>query len=150
MGDSQSAERIADGHLDAYFYVAGTPVAAMIQLDNTKGMELYSFSEDEINAAHEILPYYNKSTIPAGTYRNQSEDFEGLNVGSMHLITNAETDPDLIYQITRTLYENRDQIAARHPAGRYINESNVTRDTGTEFHPGAIRYYREIGIWAEN
>ncbi len=67
LNNSQSAERIADGHLDAYFYVAGTPVAAMIQLDNTKGMELYSFSDAEVAAAREILPYYGISNIPAGT-----------------------------------------------------------------------------------
>ena len=93
-------------------------------------------------------PFFEAATIPAGTYRNQSKDFEGLNVGSMHLIAHARTNPDLIYRITRILFENRERIEARHPAGRFINESNVTRDTGTEFHPGAVRYYREIGIWA--
>ena len=52
LNNSQSAERIADGQLDAYFYAAGTPVAAMIQLDNTKGMELYSFSDEEVKSAN--------------------------------------------------------------------------------------------------
>ena len=40
----------------------------MIQLDNTKGMEIYSFSDAEVNAAHDILPYYGQSTIPSRTY----------------------------------------------------------------------------------
>ena len=48
LNNTQSAERLADGQLDAYFYAAGTPVAAMIQLDNTKGMDLYSFSDEEV------------------------------------------------------------------------------------------------------
>ncbi len=79
--------------------------------------------------------------------RGQDKAFEGLDVGSMHLITGAEVDEELVYQITRTIYENRTAVVERHAAGRAINPDNVIRDTGTEFHPGAIRYYKEIGIW---
>ena len=68
LNNSQSAERLADGQLDAYFYAAGTPVAAMIQLDNTKGMELYNFTDEEVKLANEAVPYYIPSKIPAGTY----------------------------------------------------------------------------------
>ena len=66
----------------------------------------------------------------------------------MHLITSAAVDEDLIYELTKTIYENRDAVVQRHAAGRAINPRNVVRDTGTEFHPGAIRYYKEIGIWS--
>jgi hypothetical protein len=65
----------------------------------------------------------------------------------MHFITAADQDEDLVYDVTKTLYENRAQVLQRHAAGAAINPQNVVRDTGTEFHPGAIRYYREIGIW---
>ncbi len=65
----------------------------------------------------------------------------------MHLITSADADEDLIYAVTKVIYENREEVTAKHAAGKAINPSNVVRDTGTEFHPGAIRYYREIGIW---
>ena len=67
----------------------------------------------------------------------------------MHLITSAGKSDDLIYALTRTIYENRERVAQGHPAGKAINPRNVVRDTGTEFHPGAVRYYREIGIWPE-
>ena len=63
LNNSQSAERIADGQLDAYFYAAGTPVAAMIQLDNTKGMELYNFTTAEVKQANKSVPYYIPSKI---------------------------------------------------------------------------------------
>ncbi|MGD8331082.1 MAG: TAXI family TRAP transporter solute-binding subunit, partial [Acidobacteriota bacterium] len=59
----------------------------------------------------------------------------------------AGQDEELVYELTKALYENREEVVQRHAAGRAINENNVVRDTGTEFHPGAIRYYQEIGIW---
>ena len=65
----------------------------------------------------------------------------------MHLITGAATDEELVYQLTKTLYEHREEVVAKHAAGKAINPSNAARDTGTLFHPGARRFYREIGIW---
>ena len=68
----------------------------------------------------------------------------------MHLITSADADEELIYTLTKLVYENREKVTEKHPAGRAINAKNVVRDTGTEFHPGSIRYFKEIGIWPED
>ena len=65
----------------------------------------------------------------------------------MHLITSAEASDDPVYTVTRLLYENRELVVEKHAAGRAINPNNVVRDTGTEFHPGAIRFYQEVGVW---
>ena len=72
-----------------------------------------------------------------------------MNVGNMHLITRASLDEDTAYAFTKALYENRAEVVKKHPAGRAINPKNIVRDTGTPFHPGAIRYFKEIGIWPD-
>ena len=67
----------------------------------------------------------------------------------MHLITHASVDEDTVYKITKTIYESRASVVEIHPAGKAINEKNAIRQTGTPFHPGAIKYYKEAGIWSE-
>ena len=61
----------------------------------------------------------------------------------------ADADEEFVYRLTKIIYEAREQIAEAHPAARSINAENVVRNTGTDFHPGAVRYYREIGIWTD-
>ena len=68
----------------------------------------------------------------------------------MHLITSADAPESLVYDVTRLLYQNRELVVEKHAAGRAINPNNVTRNTGTDFHPGAIRFYQELGIWSES
>jgi TRAP transporter TAXI family solute receptor len=85
--------------------------------------------------------------IPGGTYKGVDEDFHGMNVGSAHLICAGNADEELIYQLTKTAFENRAAIAERAKPAKSINEKNSVRNTGVDFHPGAIRYYKEKGFW---
>lgn len=144
----QSAvDMLADGSAAAVLVGGAVPTASITQAAASMDVFFVPFDEAAIKKLVEEYIFFSPVTVPAGTYRNQESDFHGLDVGSMHLITSADEDEELVYQITKALYEHRDQVVQRHAAGNAINAKNVVRDTGTEFHLGAIRYYREIGIW---
>ncbi|MEX3010188.1 TAXI family TRAP transporter solute-binding subunit [Hoeflea sp. TYP-13] len=150
LNNAQSAERVADGQLDAYFYAAGTPVAAMIQLDNTKGMELYSFTDDEVKQANATVPYYIPSTIPAGTYPGVDYDVNTVAVSGI-LVTNANIDEELIYQITKAMWSPtaRKLLDNGHAKGKVITLETALDGIdgiGVPLHPGAERFYREAGM----
>ena len=150
LNNSQSAERISDGQLDAYFYAAGTPVAAMIQLDNTKGMELYSFTGAEVKQANKSVPYYIPSKIPAGTYAGINYDVNTVAVSGI-LVTNANQDEELIYEITRALWSNtaRKLLDNGHAKGKVITLESAldgVAGIGVPLHPGAARFYKEKGM----
>ena len=133
----------------AAFLGGAVPTASVVQA--TAGMDslLVPLDPDVRANLPERYPFYREAVIPGGTYRGQDEDYAGLDVGSMHLITRADADEATIYQVTRTLFEQRLEVAEKHPAGRAISETNAPRSTGIRFHPGAVRFYREIGIWPE-
>lgn len=146
---SGAVDLLADGAAAAAFLGGAVPTASITQAATSQEVVFLAFDPEARTGLVERYPFFAPAVVPAGTYPGQDEDFPGLNVGSMHLVTRADADDELVYQVTKTLYEARAQVVERHPAGRAINPANAPRDTGTPFHPGAERYYREIGIWPQ-
>lgn len=146
---SGAVDMLTDGSAAAAFLGGAVPTASIVQA--TAGMDTALVPFDPEARADLIAryPFYREAAVPAGTYRGQDEEFAGLDVGSMHLITREGADPDLIYRVTRALWERRAEVVEKHPAGRAINERNAVRDTGVPFHPGAIRFYAEAGLWPD-
>lgn len=150
MNNTQSGavELLADGKADAAFLGGAVPTAAITQACSNQDIFFIPFDPDVRERLVKKYPFFSPITIPKSKYKDLKEDYAGLNVGSMHLITSKDADDELIYQLTKTIWENRESIS--HPAAKkFINEKNAARFTGTEFHPGAIKFYKEIGIWKE-
>jgi len=152
---SDAVSLLGDGAADAAFMGGAIPTPAVTQASTSYDLFFVPYDEAVRKRLIHEYPFYEEMTIPAKTrdgketYRGMTEDFVAMNVGSMHLITTAGQDETLVYQITKTIWENRAEIVKQHRAALSINERNAARFTGTPFHPGAIRFYREIGIWSE-
>jgi TRAP transporter TAXI family solute receptor len=142
-----AVDMLTDGSADATFLGGAVPTASITQAAASLELKFIPFGETEKQQLTDDYVFFSPATIPAETYRGQTEPFEGLDVGSMHLITSADAPDDLVYNTAKLLYENQTLVVEKHAAGRAINPNNVVRDTGTEFHPAAIRFYQEAGIW---
>jgi TRAP transporter TAXI family solute receptor len=147
LGLGQSAQRLADGQLDAFFYAGGTPFAALIQLGSTKGFELYSFSDEERKAINGIIPYYVESLIPAGTYESITYDVKTVAVNGQ-FVTSVDQPADLIYDITKALWNKntRKLLDKGHSKGKAIRVETALKGVLIPLHPGAAKYYKEIGM----
>ena len=146
---ASAVDMLGDGSAAASFVGGAVPTASITQAVASMEILFVPFGEQAVEELVTKYIFFGRATIPADTYTGQTSDFHGLDVGSMHLITSADQDEDQVYLITKTLYENSEQVVERHAAGAAINPENVVRNTGTEFHPGAIRFYEEIGIWRD-
>lgn len=146
----EAADMLTNGSADAAFMGGAHPIPAVTQASVTLDIFFIPFEQIAIDSLVEKYPFFNKRTIPAEEYEKiLTEPFDSLNVGSMHLITAESVDEDTVYNFTKSLYNNRAEVVQAHKAGRAINEKNVVINVGTPFHPGAIRFYKEIGIWTE-
>ncbi|MEM1164298.1 MAG: TAXI family TRAP transporter solute-binding subunit, partial [Pseudomonadota bacterium] len=150
LNNSQSAERLADGQLDAYFYAAGWPVSAMVQLATTKGMELHSFTEEDMAKINEIIPAYIPSKIPGGVYEGIDYDAKTPAVSAL-LVVSSDLDDDLVYGITSAMWNKntRTLLDNGHPKGKLVTPETALAGVealGVPLHPGAERFYKEAGL----
>lgn len=144
-----AVDLLADGSAAAAFMGGAVPTPAVIRAAAAQELFFIPFDETAKAALFTDYPFFHAITVPAATYSGQDAPFATMNVGSMHLITAEDADEAMVYAFTKTLYTNGAEVVKRHGAGKAINAKNVVKDTGTPFHPGAMRFYREIGIWPE-
>ena len=144
-----AVDLLADGSAAAAFMGGAVPTPAVTRASTSQDIFFIPLDETAKQSLFQEYPFFNAITIPADTYKGQTEPFASMNVGSMHLITAETVDENIVYEFTKTLYVHRAEVVKRHGAGKAINPKNVVKNTGTSFHPGAIRFYSEIGIWNE-
>jgi TRAP transporter TAXI family solute receptor len=149
LGVAQSVDALKDGKVDAFFWNGGLPTAAILDLVNTQGITAKILPLDE------LLPALNK-TYGEGLYfrRVIPTTAYGLPdvpvVAVANLLVVSDTMPEqLAYDITRILFERQSTLAGIHPQARELSVDTALTGASIPFHPGAIRYYRERGVWKE-
>ena len=85
-------------------------------------------------------------SIPAGMYKDVPA-VQTLAVGAQ-LVTSSKIDTDTVYQITKAIYSDAAQKAlqAGHAKGKFITKENAVKGVGIPFHPGAEKFYKEVGL----
>ena len=132
------------GHLDAFLAVIGAPMPA-VEKAEAQPFTFVDLSPEQIEAIRKAMPEFSPSKITAGTYRFLERDH--ITVGVYNFaIGRADLPDDLIYQLVKVVFENQSRLVKAHPAASETLPQNAVKNTFLPFHPGAIKYYREIGI----
>ncbi|HMA08269.1 MAG TPA: TAXI family TRAP transporter solute-binding subunit [Ramlibacter sp.] len=144
---NQAGDKLKDGALDAFFFVGGAPAGAISELASSgTGIELLPLAGPQAEALLKSSPWFAVDNIAANTYKDVAA-VQTLAVGAQ-LVTNAKIDADTVYQITKAMYSDATQkaLAAGHAKGKYITKENAVKGVGIPFHPGAEKFYREVGL----
>ena len=140
-----SKEALKDGQIDAAFIVAGAPTSAITELATTNGVFLIPIEGDLRDDIMKICPYYAPMQIPADTYPGQSEPVETITIKAT-LIVDEALDDECVYQLTKAIFDHKDEITKENAKGEELSVENATSGITVPFHEGAARYYREHGV----
>lgn len=144
-GTEDAANLLRDDHIDAWIGTLAAPAATWQELDTTVGIRLVPLEEGVSNQLNEDNPGYVPYTIEAGTYPNQEEDVETVAPFTAMLVNNDTMPEDAVYELTKLVVENNETWATvTSTMADFDAEYSVENHVG-EMHPGAERYYQELG-----
>jgi TRAP transporter TAXI family solute receptor len=141
---SDTVALMKDGHCDAWLLCTTVPQASILDLAAGRKIRLISLPEDKIKAMQKLNAGYIPRTIPKGTYPGVDYDVHGFGFFT-HLIISAKLPDDLVYKMTKTLTQNLPRFADVVKDMKGVVAKDLALDIGIPFHPGALKYYKEVG-----
>ncbi|GAA3384460.1 TAXI family TRAP transporter solute-binding subunit [Cryptosporangium minutisporangium] len=139
---SDSARLLANGTLDAFFWVGGLPTTAVATLASNLPIRLLPVDRYVEELRRQYGSFYQLATVPAGTYANVP-DTPTAAVPS-YLLASLRLDDDLVMRLSAALFSHRTRIASVVPSGRVLDVRSAISTASIPLHPGAIRYYRSV------
>jgi len=143
---NQAGDKIRDGGLDAFFFVGGAPAGAIAELASSgAGISLVPIVGPEIDALRQQQQFFTQDTIAANTYQGIGE-VQTISVNAQ-MVTSTQLPEATVYDITKAMYSEATQktLGSGHAKGKLITLDNAVQGAGIPLHPGAEKFYREMG-----
>ncbi len=145
LDSKEGCQGLIDGTVDAVCVGVAIPAANLTELALSHDITLISFSEEEVKKLTENVDFFTPSVVPAGTYNGVDEDIQTFSYGT-EIGVSPDLPEELVYQICKVLFQ--DEIARTsevHKVFKNFDTKMLTR-TGATLHPGAVKFYKELGI----
>ncbi|RUM35439.1 MAG: C4-dicarboxylate ABC transporter substrate-binding protein [Desulfobulbus sp.] len=145
---SEAASLLQDGRIDAFFYTVGHPSGAIKEA--TSGARKVLIADVAGPGIDKLLakyPYYAKAIIPIKLYPGAKNDKDVQTFGvKATLITSAKVPDEVVYAITKEVFDNFEAFKKLHPAYGTLTKEKMLEGLSAPIHPGALKYYKEVGL----
>jgi TRAP transporter TAXI family solute receptor len=142
---TEMGKQLQEKQIDMLACALGVPFPFLQELEQHVEIESIAFTPGEIAMLRKAMPELSPSAVAAGTYAFLKSDYPTIGMYNF-AVANKDLPNDLVYAIVKAVFDNHDLLATAVSAAKETLVANVTRNSVLPFHPGAVRYYREIGI----
>jgi len=136
---------LSDGNLDAAIWNGSFPLPPVIKLGAQHEVNLVPIPDTVYKRVEAKFPPYFQLSIPAKTYKGIDTPTPTYGLGNA-LVISAKVPDAVVYEMTKAIMTNLGKLKGVHPALGRINKGTVLSGFAAPLHPGALRYYREIGV----
>lgn len=142
---AEQASALSDNNIDAMTYFVGHPNGAIQEATTTVDAVLVPITGPEIDKLLAEKSYFTKAEIPGGIYKGSDAPTPSIG-GKAVLSTSAKTDPEVVYQLVKSVFDNLERFQRLHPAFKELKaEEMIKVGLSAPLHEGAERYYKERG-----
>ena len=145
---AESVAAMKDQKIDAFFWIGGLPTSAVTDLVATPNLAVKFIPTSQYVDAivAKYGPVYQAFDLPAGTYSGFDQPIPGIGIGNI-LFVNANMPADLSYNLLKTIFDNLAEVQEIHPEAKKLVLETSATGSSIPFHPGAIKFYTEQGVW---
>lgn len=141
----ETVDGIQDGSLDGGFLAGGYPVAAYTELSSRHNVRIVPVEEKKLKKITAEHPYYYESLIKANAYKGLEKDTPILGFTTA-LFSHEGVDAEFMYRFVKNLFEHREDYYAIHTSAKDMTPETALKGMSVPLHPGAGKYYKEIGV----
>lgn len=140
---AEGLEKLADGVIDATFFVASAPASGLTSQAATTALKFVEADTDVLEKVCESYPYYSITQTKEGAYSNMNT----VNTLKIYteIVCGAKVSEDAVYQFVKTALENTTSYVDAHVSCKEINAETASQ-ASAQLHPGAMKYYKELGL----
>lgn len=146
LGYDDTISAMRDGRLEGGSLPAGVPVSSVMDMaaSGVKASVL-DVTDEQLESINSIFNTWFRYVIPAGTYTGMDKEINTIAQPNF-LATTTEMDADLVYKLTKSIYENIDKVQQIHSSAKEIQLESALNGLPTPLHIGAYKYFVEVGL----
>ncbi len=145
LKSSEQAAALCDNKVDAIVFTVGHPNGSIKEATTSCESKLINVDNDAAKGLANDNDFYAMATIPGGMYTGTDDDVTTFGVGAT-FVSSTETPDEVVYEITKAVFENFDRFKKMHPAFANLKQENMIKNNlSAPLHPGAEKYYKEQG-----
>lgn len=146
---SEQPKALCDGKIDVMIYASGNPNGVLQEATQACKVRIISIDRETIDRLIENNSFYVKATIPGGMYAGNPGNIETFGVKAS-IITSEKTSSDVVYNMTKSVFENFDNFKTLHPVFSSLKKEDMIREgNASPLHPGALKYFKEVKLIKE-
>ena len=141
---TDAASLLKDGHMQVFTLGTTVPASAIMDVAAGRDIKLVPVTDEIVAAMRKMNPGYTKGAIKAGSYPKQDKDVPVI-IYSTHLVVSCGMPEQQVYQMAKAMAANVADMAAINKAMTGLTTKMMAEDIGVPLHPGAARFYKEVG-----
>jgi hypothetical protein len=142
---AESADQFKDNRIDAFMVTGGVPTSAIMDVATQRSIKILPIEDTMLSILTNKYPFLSAAVIPANSYKGVTTDVKTAAVNAV-LIAHPKLSDDVVYSLTKALFENQAELASAHAKGKVLSLQGAVVGVSIPFHPGAAKYFKEKGV----
>ncbi len=142
---TESANALRDGTIEVGIWCVGPGTSSILDLATTHDIKILPFTPTQVDQILAAKSTYSNVEVAGGIYRGVDTPVSTIGVWNV-MICRKSLDTDLVYNLSKALFENNDYMKKIHPSAAYTTPENTVKYAMIPLHPGTVKYLEEKGI----